>query len=78
MSRGSGFATGQEPTSNDEGHAFPSDRSMQFVAIDLVCRVCDPQTRVLLARDGHDTYLPAFERRKIFSRGDRTLVPPGR
>ena len=78
MSRGSGFATRQEPTSDDEGHAFPSDRSMQFVAMDLVCTVRDPQTRVLLARHAHDTNLPAFNRRKIFSRGDRTLVPSGR
>ncbi len=38
MSRGSGFALGRAPSRDAAGHSLPSDKSMQFIAVDLLCR----------------------------------------
>lgn len=38
MARGSGFAAGREPSRDESGHSLPSDRSMAYVELQLVCK----------------------------------------
>jgi hypothetical protein len=68
-SRGSGFALGQPPTRDAAGHNLPSDRSMQFVAVDLLCRVCYPQYRIRFVRLAIDSWHDSFDIAHVYQRG---------
>lgn len=73
--RGSRFAAGREPRRDDEGHSLPSDPSMRFVAIELVCRGCQSEGKhVVLGSWAIDTTFEEFRSEEIWERGDNTAV----
>ncbi len=49
MVRGDRFARGREPRADAEGHCLPSDRSMHYVEVQLVCKQHPKGERRILA-----------------------------
>lgn len=74
MTRGRRFARGQPPRRDAAGHSLPSDRCMQFVALDLVCGQHQVGEEPLLARFAHDSWHEEFSPVNVSERGDNRAI----
>ena len=75
MSRGRRFALGQPPRRDEFGHSLPSDHSMRFVAVDLLCpRHPDRGVPLRLARFAIHTDHDEFRSEEVHERGENRAV----
>ena len=62
MARGDRFAKGRPPTQDAEGRSLPSDRSMRYVALALVCKQHpegeEPELARFWAESHHERFSP--------------------
>ncbi len=58
--RGSRFAQGREPSRDAAGHSLPSDRSMQDVELQLVCKQHPEGERPILGAWWIESHLDDF------------------
>lgn len=74
MSRGSKIALSKPSRRDVDGHSLPSDRSMQFVAVDLLC-ICHPdEPGSTLARLAIDSWHAQFLPNQVYERGDNKAI----
>ena len=74
MSRGRSFALNKPPQQVGKHQWLPSDRSMQFVAVDLLCRCHPEEPGSTLARFAIDTWHEEFRSSEVYERGDNKAV----
>ncbi len=74
MSRGSKIALNQPSRRDVDGHSLPSDRSMQFIAVDLLC-ICHPEEPgSTMARFAIDSWHEHFRPEQVYERGDNKAI----
>ena len=69
--RGNRFARARESRRDDHGRSLPSDRSMQFVGIELICGRCNRERgeHVVLGSWAIENHFPEFRAQEVFDRG---------
>ena len=74
--RGSRFARGRECRRDEHGRSLPSDRSMQFVGIELICGRCsrDRGDHVVLGSWAIENHFPEFRPEEVFERGANQVL----
>ena len=73
--RGSRFAKDQPARRDADGHSLPSDEFMYFVAVEVVCRVCDRQgVYSVLSAWAIETNGPEFRSDQVFQMGGTRSV----
>ncbi len=68
MVRGDRFARGREPRADAEGHALPSDRSMHYVELQLVCKQHPEAERPILGAWWIESHLDGFDPAQVKER----------
>jgi succinylarginine dihydrolase len=77
-SRGSGFALGKEAARDPAtGAKYPDHNSMLFVALDLLCGKCYPETRTRLARFAIESTNEIFDPAAVDLREQTNAITEG-
>lgn len=80
MVRGDRFARGLEPRADAEGHSLPSDRSMHYVELQLVCKQHPEGERPILGAWWIESHLDGFNPVQVNQRSNAavtTQLPDG-
>lgn len=73
MVRGDRFARGREPRADAEGHSLPSDRSMHYVELQLVCKQHPEAKPPILGAWWVESYLAEFHPAQVNERANSAV-----
>ncbi len=68
--RGSRFAQGREPSRDAAGHSLPSNRSMQYLELQLVCKQHPEGERPILGAWWIASHFEVFDRAQVNERAN--------
>jgi len=68
--RGSRFAQGREPSRDAAGHSLPSDRSMQYLELQLVCKQHSEGERPILGAWWIESHFEVFDPAQVNERAN--------
>ena len=71
--RGSRFAQGREPSRDAAGHSLPSDRSMQYVELQLVCKQHPEGERPILGAWWIESHFDDFDPAQVNERANAAV-----
>ncbi len=71
--RGSRFAEGREPHRDEAGHSLPSDRSMHYVELQLVCKQHPVGERPILGAWWIESHFEVFDPAQVDERANAAV-----
>lgn len=74
MVRGNRFARGQPPRRDQAGHSLPSDRSMHYVELQLVCKQHPAGERPILGAWWIESHLDGFDPAQVNERRNAAVT----
>ena len=74
MARGNRFARGENAQRDAAGHSLPSDRSMSYVELQILCMPCLNQERVILGAWWIESHSEKFEANQVNERKNKDVV----
>ena len=73
MVRGDRFARGREPRVDAQGHSLPSDKSMRYVELQLVCKQHPEGERPILGAWYIESHFEQFDPAQVNERGNHAV-----
>lgn len=74
MARGARFASNKASSSDADGHSLPSDKSMHYIELQLVCGCCPLGDRPILAAFWIESHFEEFDPNQVNERENRAMI----